>query len=123
MEFNKNQPIYLQIAEYVSENILTSKWKEGDRILSVRELSMKLQVNPNTVMRTYNHLQSEEVLYNQRGIGYFISEGSTDKIRKIKKDHYVKVDLPDVFRTGRLLGITPDELSDLYNTYLKEAGK
>jgi len=120
MEFNKNQPIYLQIAEYVSENILTEKWKEGDRVLSVRELSMKLQVNPNTVMRTYNHLQSEDVLHNQRGIGYFISEGSTEKIRSIKKDQYIKVQLPEVFKTGKLLGITPGELSDLYTQYLKE---
>ena len=43
-----------------------------------------------------------------------------DKIKKIKKDHYVKVDLPDVFKTGSLLGITPDELRDYYKNYLKE---
>lgn len=120
MEFSKNQPIYLQIADYISENILTEKWKEGDRVYSVRELSMKLQVNPNTVMRTYNHLQSEKVLHNQRGIGYFISEGSTDKIRKIKKDNFVKIDLPEIFKTGKLLGVSPRELSDLYQNYLKE---
>lgn len=120
MEFNRNQPIYLQIADYINENILLEKWKEGDRILSVREMSMNLQVNPNTVMRTYTHLQNEEVLHNQRGIGYFVSEGSTEKIRNIKKDHFVKVDLPGVFRTGKLLGVTPDEMSNYYKTYLKE---
>lgn len=120
MDFNKNQPIYMQIAEYINENILLEKWKEGERILSVREMSMNLQVNPNTVMRSYTHLQSEDVLFNQRGVGYFISEGSVDKIKKIKKDHYVEVDLPDVFKTGSLLGVTPDELSEYYTNYLKE---
>ena len=120
MDFNKNQPIYLQIADYINENILLEKWKEGERIQSVRELSMNLQVNPNTVMRSYTFLQNEEVLHNQRGIGYFISEGSLNKIRKIKKDHFVDVDLPDVFRTGHLLGVTPEELSAYYSDYLKE---
>ncbi len=120
MDFNKNQPIYLQIAEYINENILLKKWKEGERILSVRELSMNLQVNPNTVMRSYTHLQNEEVLYNQRGIGYFISEGSLEKIKKVKKDHFLKIDLPKVFKTGSLLGVTPKELGDHYINYLKE---
>lgn len=120
MDFNKNQPIYLQIADYINENILLEKWKEGERILSVREMSMKLQVNPNTVMRSYTHLQNEEVLHNQRGIGYFISDGSTAKIREIKKSHFVEIDLPDIFRTGHILGITPDELCTYYSQYLED---
>lgn len=120
MEFNRNQPIYLQIADYINENILLEKWKEGDRILSVRELSMNLQVNPNTVMRTFTHLQNEEIIFNQRGIGYFVSEGSTDRIRDMKKQHFVAVDLPEVFRTGKILGVTPDELGNHYRNYLKE---
>lgn len=120
MEFNRNQPIYIQIAEYINENILTNKWKEGDRILSVREMSMNLQVNPNTVMRTYTHLQNEDILRNQRGIGYFVSEGSMEKIRDLKKQHFISIELPDLFRTGKLLGITPEELAAHYKDYLKE---
>lgn len=120
MDFNKNQPIYLQIADYINENILLNKWKEGERILSVREMSMNLQVNPNTVMRSYTHLQNEDVLHNQRGIGYFISEGSLNKIKNIKKNRFIEIDLPEVFKTGRILGVTPRELSDYYTNYLKE---
>lgn len=119
MEFNKNRPIYLQIADYIYENILLEKWKEGERISSVREMSMKLQVNPNTVMRSYTHLQSEDVLHNRRGIGYFISEGSVEKIQSIKKEHFIETDLPDLFRTGSLLGVSPRELCDYYIKYLE----
>ena len=119
MDFNKSQPIYLQIADYINENILLEKWKEEDRILSVRELSMNLQVNPNTVMRTYTYLQNEEILYNQRGIGYFISEGAINKIRTIKKRQFVNIELPVVFKTGNLLGVTPRELSTYYENYLE----
>jgi len=80
---------------------------------------MNLQVNPNTVMRTYTHLQNEDVLHNQRGIGYFISEGSVDKIKSSKKNHFVQIDLPEVFKTGSILGVTPDELSEYYIKYLE----
>lgn len=120
MDFNKNQPIYLQIADYINENILMENWNEGDRIQSVRDLSAKLQVNPNTVMRTFSHLQNEGILFNQRGIGYFICEGAIDKIRSFKKEHFVEVELPEVFRTGKLLGISPEELCQFYSEYNEE---
>lgn len=120
MDFDKNQPIYIQIAEYVTENILLGKWKEGERIFSVRDMSINLQVNPNTVLRTYNYLQNEGVLYNQRGIGYFISDDSIEKIKDIKKIRFIESDLPEIFKTGSLLGVTPEELSRYYSEYLEE---
>ncbi len=120
MDFNKNQPIYLQIADYINENILLGKWEEENRILSVREMSVHLQVNPNTVMRSYTHLQGEDVLSNKRGIGYFVSAGALKRIKDIKKTQFVEIDLPEIFKTGSILGITPEELSGYYNDYLKE---
>lgn len=120
MDFNKNQPIYLQIADYINENILMEKWKENDRISSVRDLSAKLQVNPNTVMRTYSYLQNEGILYNQRGIGYFICDGAMDTIRSFKKEYFVEVELPEVFRTSRLLGISSKEFCQYYSEYNEE---
>ena len=73
MEFKDNEAIYLQIAGYVSELILRGKWPPDSKIPSVRELAGDLQVNPNTVMRTYELLQSQNVLYNKRGIGFFVA--------------------------------------------------
>jgi len=76
MEFNQNKPIYLQIADGILEKILSSELKEGDRILSVRELGAELGVNPNTVMRSYEKLTLDGIIYNQRGIGYFVADGA-----------------------------------------------
>ncbi len=120
MDFNKNLPIYLQIAEYINDSILLNKWKEGDRILSVRDMSVKLQVNPNTIMRSYAYLQKEEVLFNQRGIGYFVSDGSFNKIKQIKRDQFIEIDLPGIFKTGSILGVTPEELASYYKIFLLE---
>ena len=72
MEFREPQAIYLQIAEYVCEKILLKIWTTDQKIPSVRELAVDLEVNPNTVMRAYEFLQNREIIYNKRGIGFFI---------------------------------------------------
>jgi DNA-binding transcriptional regulator YhcF (GntR family) len=65
MQFRESQAIYLQIADYVCEKIMLKEWKAEERIPSVRELAVQLEVNPNTVMRTYEFLQQQEIIYNQ----------------------------------------------------------
>jgi len=62
MDFGDSNAIYLQIADQLSENILLRRWNPGDRIPSVRELAVSIEVNPNTVMRTFNYLQDKGII-------------------------------------------------------------
>lgn len=117
MEFRDTQAIYLQIADYISEQILLDRWKEEDRIQSVREMGVALQVNPNTVMRTYDHLQGMEIIYNKRGIGYFVATGAKAKIIALRKEQFLKQELPAVFKNMKLLGMTFEELEKEYKKY------
>lgn len=119
MDFRESQPIYLQIAAHVCEKILLHEWKPGARIPSVRELAVQLEVNPNTVMRTYEHLQQQEIIYNQRGIGYSVSAGAQKLALKYMKNEFTEKDLPVLFRNMYLLEIDADELQRLYDTYVK----
>ena len=119
MEFRETQAIYLQIGEYVCEQILLGRWKEGDRILSVRELGVALEVNPNTVMRTYDFLQDREIIFNKRGIGYFVSDDAERKITRYRKKEFLEQDLPVVFKNMALLGMSFKELENEYFIYLK----
>ena len=82
MEFDQHKPIYLQIADAICERILTGQWPEGDRIPSVRECGVSLEVNPNTVARSYDELSTEGIIHNKRGIGYFVSPGAKSVIRE-----------------------------------------
>ena len=118
MEFREAQAIYLQIAEYVCEQILLGRWKEGDRIPSVRELGVALEVNPNTVMRAYDLLQSREIIFNKRGVGYFASDDAGKKIIHYRKNQFLEQDLPVVFKNMSLLGMTFKELEINYHQYL-----
>lgn len=119
MQFDDSQAIYLQIADHMSEQILTKKWVEGDRIPSVREIARILEVNPNTVMRSFAYLQEKGVITNQRGIGYFVSENVLDKIRKGKMRDFEENELPKVFHQAKLLGYSSEEISNLYEQYLE----
>jgi len=123
MEFKETQAIYLQIGDYVCEQILPGRWKEGERIPSVRELGVALEVNPNTVMRTYDFLQGREIIFNKRGVGYFVSDDARQKILTYRKKQFLEEDLPFVFKNMTLMGMTLEELENEYNKYLKYENK
>ena len=120
MDFNENEAIYLQIAGYVSEHILRGQWPPDDKIPSVRELAGDLQVNPNTVMRTYEHLQNQQVIYNKRGIGFFVSPDGPQLVQEQRKARFLQQELPAFFRTIRLLGVDLPEVQERYNQFLAE---
>lgn len=119
MEFSESKAIYLQIADFVCEKVLVGTWNENDRILSVRELGIQLEVNPNTVLRAYDYLQNLEIISNKRGIGYFVAENACEKIKNLQKNRFITKDLPAVFQTMNLLDISISELNNYYNEYIK----
>ena len=119
MEFRDNQAIYLQIADFFCENILLQKWSPGDRIPSVREMAVNIEVNPNTVMRTFNYLQEKGIIFNKRGIGYFVSEDGFEKTRTLKKDDFITNELPMFFKAMGLLNLSLEDLSNYYQKYLE----
>jgi DNA-binding transcriptional regulator YhcF (GntR family) len=120
MEFREQQAIYLQIADLVCENILLGKWQVNDRLLSVRELAVELEVNPNTVMRTYDFLQSKDIIFNKRGIGYFVSENASEKILSYRREHFLENELPVLLKNMYLLNIDISEIEKRYNTFKNE---
>ncbi len=117
MEYNENRAIYLQIADVICENILREKWKAGERIPSIREMAVSMEVNPNTVLRTYNYLQNRGIIYNRRGIGYYIGADARDKTLRLKRDEFIRDELPRLFRMMELLDIDFNELERLYNEH------
>jgi GntR family transcriptional regulator len=120
MEFKNNEAIYLQIAGLVCENILTGKWTAGQKILSVRDLAVELEVNPNTVMRSYELLQELLIVYNRRGQGLFVAEDGLERVIAWRKENFVRQDLPEFFKNIHLLEIPMDEIRRQYERYLAE---
>ncbi len=120
MQFRDSIAIYLQIADYICEKILLKQWKVEERIPAVRELAMQLEVNPNTVMRTYEFLQQQSIIYNQRGIGYFVGPEALKNATQYRKSEFVEKELPAIFRNIYLLGMDIEELKVRYEKFKKQ---
>ena len=120
MQFRESQAIYLQIADYVCEKILLKEWVVDARIPSIRELAMQLEVNPNTTMRAVEFLQQQEIIYNQRGIGYFVSSTAYKNALQYRKSEFTEKDMPAVFRNMYLLGMELEELKPRFEKYKKQ---
>ena len=112
MEFNANKSIYLQICDAICEQILSGTLRPDERIPSVREYGADIGVNPNTVMRSYEKLTGEGVIYNRRGIGYFISPGARDIILEAQRKEFLENELPEICRKMKLLSISEERFLD-----------
>jgi GntR family transcriptional regulator len=119
MNFKDKEAIYLQIADHMSEHITLGKWLPDEKVPSVRELAIALQVNPNTVMRTYEHLQQLDILFNKRGLGLFVTTDAVKRVKTIRKERFLQQELPDFFNSIYLLDIDPEEVLKRYIDFKK----
>lgn len=115
MTFNGKKAIYLQIADMICDQILLETIKEEDRVPSVRETAAQVEVNSNTVMRSYDFLQNHQIIYTKRGLGYFVCQGAQSNILKFRKTEFIEESVPELARTMKTLGITTEELTSILN--------
>jgi DNA-binding transcriptional regulator YhcF (GntR family) len=110
MEFSQPKGIYQQIADQIRDRILAGEWRDGERIPSVRELATNVGVNPNTVNKSYQALLDRKIIENQRGIGYFVALDARRRILDEMKADFIRDELPRLFQTMSLLGMTLEDL-------------
>lgn len=120
MDFGTNKPIYQHIYDIVVERIILGQLHEGDRVPSVRELAIELQVNPNTVMRAYDSLCGNRIISSSRGIGYFVAEGAAERALLESRTEFIEGEMTSLFRRMTILGISAEELTNLYTNYQNE---
>lgn len=111
MNFTSNKAIYEQIADRLADEMMAEKYPPGGRIPSVREYAALLQVNTNTAVKSYELLAREGIIFNKRGMGYFVAEDARHRIAQRRQDEFMNQMLPELFRQMRLLGIGIDEVS------------
>lgn len=118
MNFNDNLPIYMQIIDYVKKEIIKGELKEGEKLDSVRDMSTKMKVNPNTIQRSYQELEREGLVATQRGMGTFVTE-DVEIIRKLKKS--MASNIVNSFITEmKELGYNSNDIIELIKDNVKE---
>ena len=119
MNFKEAKAIYLQIADRICDEILLGQYKEEERIPSVREYAAIVEVNANTAMRSFDYLQSQEVIYNKRGIGFFVASGAKMLIHSLRKEQFLKEEVGSFFRQLYTLGISIKEIEKMYYEFIQ----
>ena len=116
MIFTNDKAIYIQMADRLCDEILAGTYKDDDRIPSVREYAVMLEVNANTAVKAYDELSRANIIYNKRGLGYFVTPGAKKQILKERKQEFMKERLPELFRQMQLLDITINDVAEAYNS-------
>lgn len=112
MNFNEHKPIYLQISDLICEKILNDEYREDKRVPSIRDLGGMLGVNPNTVMRSFEYLKTIDVIYDKRGVGFFVSPSAKKVVKSIYKQLFLDEELPLIVKKVKLLDIETEVLCD-----------
>ncbi len=119
MNFKENKPIFRQIADRLCEEILLGHYAEGARIPGVRDYAATVEVNVNTVVKSYEYLQNRLIIQNRRGLGYFVSPGAGQLIFSMRRNEFLS-ELPDFFHQMGLLDISLRDMEELYAEYNKK---
>lgn len=111
----KEQSIFVQISETIKDRILSGEYLADLRIPSVRDIAIEMEVNPNTVMKAFELLQRDSIIYNKRGMGYFVTPEALDCVKASRKTKLKEHLLPALFRQMDLLGIDISEVVEIYH--------
>lgn len=121
MEFKNQKAIYLQIADHICDEILSGRYPEdGDmssKLPSIREYAAQVEVNANTVARSFEWLQAHNIVVVRRGLGNFVAPGAKEEIESLRREEFFTHQLPDLFREMHKLGITIEEVLERYRTH------
>ena len=107
MDFKNQKAIYLQIAERIMDQILSGQYPEGGKLPSVREYAAEVEVNVNTVARSFEWLQNQDVVVTRRN---FVNEGARQIVLELRKREFFNEQVPEFFRTMKTLGVTLNEI-------------
>ncbi|MBR1474773.1 MAG: GntR family transcriptional regulator [Muribaculaceae bacterium] len=120
MNFKDNKAIYLQIADRIGDDVLSGKLAVEAKIPSVREMAAQIEVNANTVARTYEYLQQSGIIYTKRGLGYYVAPDARDTIVRMRREQLMQGEMDYFLGQLKAVGISPADLAKLYQAYLEK---
>ena len=110
------KPIYLQVSEWLENEILSGKIKPDDKVYSQYQLAEMFNINPATAAKGLNLLATEDILYKKRGLGMFVRADAKEKIAAKRKNSTLKRLVLEIVRETKRLNIHEEELMDMIRT-------
>jgi DNA-binding transcriptional regulator YhcF (GntR family) len=113
MNFTDGQPIFIQIAERLNDEILAGIYLADSRVPGVRDYSVLLEVNVNTTVKAYDLLAQRGALYSKRGLGYFVAPEAQQIILDNRRRHFFETEVPRNAQQLQQLGISLSDVTEL----------
>ncbi|WP_180761061.1 GntR family transcriptional regulator [Vibrio parahaemolyticus] len=117
--WHDRQPIFRQLADQITQQILQGVWKEGETLPSVRSISADMKINHLTVMKGYQLLVDEGLVEKKRGQGMFVAQGAIQQLRSAEKARFLEQQIPQIADTLQRLDMSVDELVQQLNPHMK----
>ncbi len=117
--WHDRQPIFRQLADQITQQILQGVWKEGEALPSVRSISSDMKINHLTVMKGYQLLVDEGLVEKKRGQGMFVAQGAIQQLRSAEKARFLEQQIPQIADTLQRLDMSVDELVQQLNPHMK----
>lgn len=120
LEQNSDKNIYIQLADWIEDNVLSGVFPEEGRIPSVAELSASFKINHITTLKSINMLTENGIIYKKNGVGMFVAKGAREIIRNKRKEAFYSKYIVSAVKEAEKLGITYDELNEMIRRDIKD---
>ncbi|CAM8639621.1 GntR family transcriptional regulator [Sphingobium sp.] len=107
---DESKPVYLRLREIIAASILDGEFSDGDLLPSVRAFAATQGANPLTVAKAYQSFQDDGLVVVKRGVGMFVADGATRRLREAERERFLDSVWPPVAAQIKRLGIRLDDL-------------
>ena len=115
-------PIYIQIAEWIENEILADRIQEAAKVYSQYQLAELFNINPATAGKGLTILLENEIVYKKRGLGMFVQEGAKELILAKRRDEKLSKLAKEIVQEAKRLFVTDEELVNLIKKVQSEGG-
>ena len=120
INFESEKPIFVQLADWLSDSIISGAIKEGEQIPSTTEMSVNLKINPATALKGVNMLVDKGIIYKKRGLGMFVSQGAVETLKKERQSEFFGEYIRKMLDANL---VTPEQIANLLKISVAEVKK
>ncbi|HQM97380.1 MAG TPA: GntR family transcriptional regulator [Clostridia bacterium] len=113
IDFESDKPIFIQIAEWLEDAILSNAFEEESQIPSITEISVMCKINPATALKGINMLVDKDIVYKKRGLGMFVKEGAVNKLMKERKNMFYESYIEVLLQEARKLNLNKEDIMEM----------
>ena len=107
---SQSKPVYLKLRDLIAAAILDGRYREGAMLPSVRALAAEQGANPLTVAKAYQQFQQDGLVEVQRGVGMYVVEGATERLKASERRQFVEEEWPAIRERIDRLGLDAEDL-------------